>query len=86
MAPGGTLAAQPFRGPLALPALCPWAPLQFPCSGPLTLPVSCSREGLDPPFWAQTVEEMAPNATSFLTWQTATTWMPLSRPQPGMDL
>ena len=63
MAPGGTLAAQPFRGPLALPALCPWAPLQFPCSGPLTLPVSCSREGLDPPFWAQTVEEMAPNAT-----------------------
>lgn len=88
MAPGGTLAAQPSRGPLALPVRCAWAALQFPCAGPLAWPVSCSREGLDPPFWAQTVEEMAPNgsATSFLTWQTAPTWMPLSRPHPGMDL
>ena len=85
--PGGALAAQPCRAPRASPVLCTWAPLQFPCDGRLTLPVSCSREGLGPPFWARTVEEMAPNssATSFLTRQTAATWMPLSRPQPGAD-
>lgn len=73
--------------PLPYPSAVPGQPFSFPALG-LLPGLSPAVEGLDPPFWAQTVEEMAPNgsATSFLTWQTAPTWMPLSRPQPGMDL